>query len=146
MYSTWYKNTGTHVVYDTGGPADGSPSCTGAQAGNAPCGSSAIASMLANTAEQISVPAALRVPGAVYCAGADCTGKSIAGGPGSSDPASSCTFNTNGTTSCSTTLSSGRIDPPWVQSEGWQGFSGQNSFIEFGKRPFGVGENGGIPR
>ncbi|HSS24111.1 MAG TPA: hypothetical protein VLL82_06855, partial [Mycobacterium sp.] len=28
--------------------------------------------------------------------------------------------------------------------EGWQGFSGQNSFIEFGKRPFGVGENGGI--
>jgi len=29
-------------------------------------------------------------------------------------------------------------------SEGWQGFSGQNSFIEFGKTPYTTGENGGI--
>jgi len=28
------------------------------------------------------------------------------------------------------------VDPPWVLTEGWQGFSGQNSFIEFGKKPF----------
>ncbi len=41
-------------------------------------------------------------------------------------------------------LSTGRIDPPWVLSEGWQGFSGQNSFLEFGKKPYADGENGGI--
>ena len=38
----------------------------------------------------------------------------------------------------------GRIDPAWVNSYGWQGFSGQNSFLEFGKKPFAPGENGGI--
>src|SRR5207244_939182 len=46
--------------------------------------------------------------------------------------------------------STGRVDPPWVVSEGWQGFSGQNSFIDFGKRSFKdatsttPAENGGI--
>src|SRR5882724_509100 len=40
-----YKNTGTHVVYDAGGPSDGSPNCgTG---GNAPCGNSNIAHFMA---------------------------------------------------------------------------------------------------
>ena len=29
-------------------------------------------------------------------------------------------------------------------AEGWQGFSGQNNFIEFGKEPYAAGENGGI--
>ncbi len=132
--STRYKSTGTHVVYDAGGPADGTCSAT-----TVPCGSSNIGNMLANTAEQISVPAALRVPGAVYCAAADCLGSSVATGPivgGSSGPTSN--------------LSTGRIDPPWVGTEGWQGFSGQNSFIEFGKKPFAAAtsttpaENGGI--
>src|SRR5437762_189932 len=139
--STRYKNTGTHVVYDAGGPADGT--CTAA---TAPCKSSAIAANMANSFETVSVPAALRVPGAVYCNNADCTGHSIAAGPGSSDAASACTISpTTGATSCTgTALSTGRIDPPWVLSEGWQGFSGQNSFIEFGKRPFQAGENGGI--
>jgi hypothetical protein len=113
-----YKNTGTHVVYDAGGPSDGSPGC--GSSGNAPCGNSNIAHFMANTAEQIHVPAALRVPGARYCAGADCPGGDSAGG------------------------STGRVDPPWVTSEGWQGFSGQNSFIEFGKAPFAAGETGGI--
>src|SRR6266576_1759824 len=74
---------------------------------------------MANTAEQIPVPTNLRVPGAKYCAVADCV---TTGGSGST----------------------GRIDPPWVTSEGWQGFSGQNSFIEFGKKPFVPGETGGI--
>ena len=127
--TTRFKNTGTHVVYDSGGPADGSSACLGG--GTAPCGNSTIASLMANTAEQVGVPAALRVPGAVYCATADCTGVSIATGPvtgGSSGPGGS----------------TGRIDPPWVLTEGWQGFSGQNSFLEFGKKPFGAGENGGI--
>src|SRR5437763_2982040 len=101
--------------------------------------------MMASTAERVSLPVAQRVPGSVYCANADCTGKSILSGPGSSDAPSNCTTSaTTGATSCSTLLSTGRIDPPWVLSEGWQGFSGQNSFIEFGKKPFAAGENGGI--
>ena len=28
--------------------------------------------------------------------------------------------------------------------EGWQGFPGQNNFLEFGKEPYAAGENGGI--
>jgi hypothetical protein len=112
-----YKNTGTHVVYDAGGPADGT-ACGPPLA--APCGNSAIGQFMANTAEQISVPTSLRVPGARYCASADCpTGD-----------------NTGGST--------GRVDPPWVATEGWQGFSGQNSYLEFGKKPFADGETGGI--
>jgi hypothetical protein len=61
----------------------------------------------------------------------DCTGLSIARGPiagGSNRPGGS----------------TGRIDPPWVPAEGWQGYSGQNNFIEFGKAPYVPGENGGI--
>jgi hypothetical protein len=121
--STRYKNTGTHVVYDAGGPSDGS-TCDS----TAPCGTSAIGNFMANTAEQIPVPANLRVPGAFYCGNADCTDAGTSGfsGPG----------GTGGST--------GRIDPAWVESEGWQGFSGQNSFLEFGKIPFAPGENGGI--
>src|SRR5205823_4886881 len=99
---------------------------------------------MANTFETVSVPQALQVPGAVYCTTADCTGFSIAT-PATSAAPSSCTISpTTGATSCTTSRSTGRIDPPWVLSEGWQGFSGQNSFIEFGKRPFAAGENGGI--
>jgi len=125
--TTRYKSTGTHVVYDAGGPADGTPCGTSVSPPTAPCGSSAIGNFYANTSEQVPLPAALRVPGAVYCSNADCLGFSIADGPGSS-----------------ATGSTGRIDPPWVLTEGWQGFSGQNSFIEFGKMPFAAGENGGI--
>jgi hypothetical protein len=139
--TTRYKSTGIHTVYDMGGPADGSPSC--GQIGYPPCGNSVIGKFMANTAEQVSLPTNLRVPGAVYCANADCTGYSIQNGPGSSAPPSVCT-NTNGVVSCSTTLSTGRIDPPWVPAEGWQGYIGQNNFIEFGKEPYVPGENGGI--
>jgi len=142
---TRYKNTGTHVVYDVGGPADGSASC--GTTGYPPCGSSTIGSHLANTAEIVSVPTNLRVPGSVYCAGADCTGKSIQNGPGASDPPSNCTTSTGNPplTTCSTQLSSGRIDNPWTGGvEGWQGFPGQNNFLEFGKEPYIAGENGGI--
>jgi hypothetical protein len=150
--STRYANTGTHVVYDAGGPADGTTCGSAATPPQAPCGSSAIAANMANTAETVSVPVALRVPGAFYCADADCsthpTGiKGFGTGPnnGTGDAPSACTISpTTGVTTCTSSLSTGRIDPPWVTSEGWQGFSGQNSFIEFGKRPFGAGENGGI--
>ena len=125
--STRYKNTGTHVVYDAGGPVDGSPACGKPASLRAETPPSA--SSLARTEEDNSVPADLRVPGPVYCDNADCDGFSIANGPGSS---------------ASTDLSTGRIDPPWVQSYGWQGFRGQAGFLEFGKKPFAAGENGGI--
>ena len=65
----------------------------------------------------------------IYCSTADCTDApaplSVAAGSG-----------TGGST--------GRVDPPWVWTEGWQGFSGQNNFIEFGKKPYTAGETGGI--
>src|SRR5438445_873327 len=120
-YSTRYKSTGAHVVYDAGGPADGTPCGPSATPPTARCGNSSIAANLANTHEAIPVPANLRVPGARYCASADCPPGDTAGG------------------------STGRIDPPfWFGTEGWQGFSGQNSFIEFGKKPYAAGETGGI--
>jgi hypothetical protein len=154
--STRYKNTGTHVVYDAGGPADGTPCGNGVTgpggqpAPTAPCGTSAIAAGLANTAEIVPLPTNLRVPGAVYCTGADCFGSSISSGPiagGSSGPTpGTCTISpTTGQTSCTgPTMSTGRIDPPWVVAEAWQGFSGENQIIEFGKKPYADGENGGI--
>jgi hypothetical protein len=77
--TTRYKTTGIHTVYDMGGPADGSASC--GVTGYPPCGNSVIGKYLANTAETVSLPTNLRVPGAVYCANADCTGYSIANGP-----------------------------------------------------------------
>ncbi len=107
--TTRYKPTSAHVVYDTGGPADG--------AGG---GTSAIAAGLANTIETNSLPSNLRVPGARYCASADCPAGDTAGG------------------------SSGRVDPAGITTEAWQGLLGQNSFIEFGMKPFQAGENGGI--
>jgi hypothetical protein len=115
--TTRYKSTGVHVVYDAGGPADG----TCVAGSTAPCGNSNIGANLANTAEQLSVPADLKVPGARYCASADCPTGDSGGG------------------------STGRVDPPfWFGTEGWQGFSGQNNFVEFGKAPFAPGETGGI--
>jgi len=119
--TTRFKSTGIHVVYDAGGAADGTPGG----------GHSNIGQFMANTQEIVPVPSNLRVPGAVYCDNADCTGQSLATGPITGGPS-----GPGGST--------GRIDPPWVQMEGWQGFSGQNSFLEFGKKPFAVGETGGI--
>jgi hypothetical protein len=131
--TTRYKTTGTHVVYDVGGPADGSPSC--GVAGYPTCGTSTIGHTLANTYDPFPLPSNLSVPGAVYCSNADCTGSSIANGP---------------TLSSTTNHSTGRIDPPWVGVEGWQGYTGQNNFLEFGKAPYAAAtttapaENGGI--
>ena len=116
--TTRYKQTGVHAVYDAGGPADGT---TGG-------GTSGIASHLANTLETNHLPQNLRFPGSVYCDNADCNGFSVANGPGSS----------------AASPSTGRIDPPWVTTEAWQGFIGNYEFIEFGKAPFAEHENGGI--
>ena len=65
-------------------------------------------------------------------------------GHGPTNVSPTCTYNTGGTVSCSTPLSTGRIDAPWVAAEAWQAFIGQNNFIEFGKAPYVPGENGGI--
>jgi Bacterial Ig domain len=139
---TRYKNTGTHVVYDAGGPADGSSAC--GQPGYPACGGSKIGKFLANTLEQESVPANLRVPGSVYCDKADCDNYSIQNGPSTSAP-SNCLASGGGVSCGVPSLSTGRIDSPWLGGvEGWQGFPGQNNFIEFGKAPYYPGENGGI--
>jgi len=85
------------VVYDAGGPADGTlTTCGGTLNGTGypPCGTSTIGKTLANTVEQVSLPTNLRVPGSVYCANADCTGKSIQ--TPASDPPSVCTTSTTG--------------------------------------------------
>jgi hypothetical protein len=117
--STRYKNTGTHVVNDAGGPVDHSPVCN--QPGYPACtNSTATYDHMARTHEDFPLPANLRVPGARYCANPDCPTGDTAGG------------------------STGRVDPPWVTSYGWQSFAGQNQYLEFGKVPFAPGENGGI--
>ncbi len=105
-----YKLTGVHVVYDAGGPADGT---TGG-------GTSTIGAFMANTNETFPLPTNLRVPGSRYCAGADCPTSDTAGG------------------------STGRVDPGWASTQGWQGLLGNNGFIEFAMRTFAPGENGGI--
>ncbi len=116
--TTRFKQTGVHVVYDAGGPADGTPGG----------GTSNIAANLANTIEAFPVDSTLRNPGTVYCADADCTTDNLLNNPNGGGAGGS----------------TGRIDPPSVTSEGWQGFVGQNEFVEFGKKPFAPGENGGI--
>ena len=80
--------------------------------------------------ENSTLPTNLRFPGAVYCGSADCS--DISGGIKAGPSASAAIPST------------ARIDPPWVATEGWQGFIGQYEFIEFGKTPFAPGENGGI--
>ena len=138
---TRYKNTGTHTVYDAGGPADNSGLC-GDGTNYPKCGSSTIGANLANTYEATPLPSDLFVPGSIYCKDADCTGNSISNSASSQNP--TCT-NTSGVTTCSAPVSTGRIDNPWMgQVEGWQGYSGQGNFIEFGKAPYSPGENGGI--
>jgi hypothetical protein len=116
--STRFKPTGVHTVYDAGGPVDCS---LAANSLGFPCTS--IAAHLANTAVRVPLPAALRTPGAKYCDTADCLAGDGGGG-----------------------ASTGTIFPPqaWGTTQGWQGLLGQNSFMEFGVRPFAAGENGGI--
>ncbi len=134
--TTRYKTTGIHTVYDAGGPADGT-TCGGAFPACGPAGTPY--TYLANTIDRYPLPSNLSVPGAIYCSAgqtAACTGASI--NTGTPVPST----GTAGV--ASTSQSTGRIDPPWVQVEAWQGFSGQDNFIEFGKAPYAQNENGGI--
>ncbi|MBS0375938.1 MAG: DUF11 domain-containing protein [Proteobacteria bacterium] len=127
---TRFKPTWTHSVYDAGGPVD----CTTdtgilGSAPTPPC--STIAANLANTDVRVPLPAELRVPGAKYCDSADCPSTDGLGG-----------------------ASTGSLFPPQAfgTSMGWQGLLGQNTFMEFGVKPFKKAdptantpaENGGI--
>lgn len=125
--STRYKPTGVHTVYDAGGAVDGSSTqslLTGWTASD-------IAANVASTQERVPLPVDLRAPGARYCDNADCLAADTLGG-----------------------RSSGTVFPPqpWGTTMGWQGLLGQNTFIEFGVKPFKAAdpanhlpaENGGI--
>ncbi len=131
--TTRFKSTGTHVVYDTGGPVD-TATCVGAT-----CNTSGIniTQNLASSKEPVPLPQDLWLPGSVYCADADCSMESIANGK---------YYMGNGGNAGTWTspASTGRLDPPWVETYGWQSFSGQGMWLEFGKAPYQAGENGGI--
>jgi hypothetical protein len=116
---TRYKPTWTHTVYDAGGPVDCSSMAKDLD-GNTLC--STVAANLANTNVRVPLPAALRVPGAKYCDDADCL-----------------LATANG-------KSTGTLFPAQAfgNTIGWQGLLGQNTFIEFGVKPFKKNENGGI--
>jgi len=117
-----YKTTGIHTVYDAGGPADGSTYC-GPANGARPCGTSTSYNFLANTYEAVPLPADLSVPGAVYCSTADCAAEAASFAAGTAKPSSPG-------------VSTGRIDPPWVTSEGASLLTGMGAWIDFGKAPF----------
>ena len=120
--STRYKRTGIHTVYDAGGPADGSTSCGNGTTARQ-CGTSTAYKSLSNTYESVPLPADLSVPGAVYCAKADCSAEAAGFAAGTQKPSSS-------------TASTGRIDPPWVASEGWAGLTGLSNWMDFGFAPY----------
>ena len=118
--STRYKNTGTHVVYDAGGPADGTTRRRHLRHRGQP-------------RQHASKPSRFP-PLCVYQV------RSIA----QQRTAQTRQLHCRSRLAPDTGGSTGRVDPPWVWTEGWQGFSGQNNFIEFGKKPYAAGENGGI--
>jgi hypothetical protein len=121
--ATRYKTTGIHTVYDAAGPADGSTYCGNATNGARPCGTSTAYNFLANTFEAIPLPGDLSVPGAVYCAKADCLAEAAGFAAGTAKASSA-------------TASTGRLDPPWVVGEAWSGLTSHSEFIEFGKAPY----------
>src|ERR1700756_5536606 len=80
---------------------------------------------MTNTLEGVPFPADLSVPGAVYCAVADCATEANAD------------FVSGKAVPSSPSASTGRLDPPYYQGmEGWAGLTGHSNWIEFGKAPF----------
>ena len=125
--NTRFKNSGVHIVVDAGGQIDGP-----APAGN---GNTGAYQGLLNSTETLSVPGTLRVPGAVYCAKGDaaCANSNLA------NPSASVAPGTP-----SAPISTGRIDPGSVVTEGVQNFLSQTAILEWGKQPYVAGENGGF--
>jgi IPT/TIG domain-containing protein len=153
--TTRFRGTGVHVVNDAGGQLDGPTSGQGN--GNITGPYQAIL----NSQESFSLPPALRVPGAVYCAPTDaqCAATNYLTNPsGNAATIGTCSTPTgapSGTTSC-TGLSTGRIDPGGITVEGWQGGVSEYDMLDWGKMPYlapganpayanaAIGENGGI--
>ncbi len=96
------------MVYDAGGPDRRHRAAAEATVGRA--ATRTLANSWPTPHEAIPVPANLRVPGASLLRHCGLHRHSITDGPTAARPAGS----------------TGRIDPPWVLTEGWQGFSGQN--------------------
>ena len=142
---TRYKNTGTHVVYDVGGPADGSASC--GTTGYPPCGTSTIGKIPGqHRGNRFRAHQPART-GLGLLRRSGLHGQIDSEWPGTSDPPSVCTTSTATRRSPPARPSSPRAASihPWTGGvEGWQGFPGQNNFLEFGKEPYVAGENGGI--
>jgi len=141
---TRYKTTGIHTVYDAGGPADGDIKNCGV-GGARPCGTSTAYNFLANTNEAVPLPGDLSVPGAVYCAAADCQAEAGSAPAGSAPtpgtfqagtPIPSPCTESGGVVTCTGSTSTGRIDPPWVGTEAWSGMTSQGNWIEFAKAPY----------
>jgi hypothetical protein len=125
--NTRFRNTGVHVVNDAGGQVDGPP-MSSEDAFTPGNGIASAYTGLLNSKESFSVPANLRVPGAVYCAKAECTDVNLATNPGGGGPGGS----------------TGRIDPGSVVTEGWQGGVSEFNMIDWGKLPYEPGETGGV--
>jgi hypothetical protein len=119
--TTRFKATGVHVVNDSGGLNDG-------PAGTYGNGNLSTYQGMLNSQEPFPLPTQLRVPGAVYCATANCTDVNLSTNPTGGGPGGS----------------GGRIDPGSVISEGLQSYLGQTEILDWGKLPYAVGENGGI--
>ena len=124
--TTRYKTTGIHTVYDAGGPADGSASC----------GRSGISGLRYLHHRQVhgqhrrEDAAAGRT-----CCGTRCSLLlRMPTAPG-------CRFSNRTHSPAGSTIGAPPVASihPWVPAEGWQGFSGQNNFIEFGKTPYVAG-------
>ena len=81
--ATRYKNTGTHVVYDAGGPVDGSASLRQARHSGMR-EFHALPTTLPGPWKIIRFPPICGFRVSVYCDNADCNGFSIANGPASS--------------------------------------------------------------
>src|SRR5205085_101112 len=127
--TTRFRSTGVHVVNDAGAQVDGP-----APNGN---GNAGPYQAVLNSKESFSLPSDLSVPGAVYCGQADCSDRNLLTNPAG--------FPSNGvSTTANTGLSTGRIDPGTVLSEGWQGGVAQYNMIDWGKMPYVPGETGGI--
>ena len=129
--TTRYKSTGAHVVYDAGGPADGTTAAErqrtrqravrqlnhrrqhGEHRGSNPGAERPVGAGRGLLCRQRTAPTSCNSPFAPVDAGR---------APLHRPHRSADSFG----------------------SYGWQGFSGQNNFIEFGKKPYAPTETGGI--
>ena len=153
--ATRYKTTGIHTVYDAGGPADGSTLLRARR-------------MAPGNAELRPRTTSWRIPSRRFHCPATCPSPAPFIAPQRIAHRRPLPILQRATPHpSSSTASTGRIDPPWVWSEGWAGLTGHSNWIDIGKAPYAscppscttftetppgattptstqVGENGGI--